>query len=501
MKRTLTSLAALALAACTAVNPQARLAEARAAFAGEDYVHARSAVLAALQAEPGNRDMLLLLARADLALGDGEGAGAALARLADGGMRGQDWNELAAEAALLRGQRAEAERLLGADRSAAAWRLRGEAAQAAGDSVAALAAFRRGMAAGADFRLAWDYAHLLIDGDDLDGAERALAVMRQTGPDRLDTWLTTGMIAERRGQELAAQQAYAQAAKRFAARPEPLLALADLADQHGDVRRATGYAAQAAALVPDAPAVVSMVARLADEQGDWAKVRDLLAPHETTLDRHGGDALVYADALQHLGHAEAARAILQQALSASPQNPEVRVRLARCDLDLRDGAGALAVLRPVADSVLAGPAELELAIRVAQMAHDPVAADYAARRNAPQLAAIGAQVASAAAAMDRRDWGPALAAWTAIPGADRDPQTLKLMALAASHLGQGPLAITLADRALALGATDPDMMHMAGLVRLNAGVDLATARTLLQKALERDPTNRLFSADFARTGG
>lgn len=75
------------------------------------------------------------------------------------------------------------------------------------------------------------------------------------------------------------------------------------------------------------------------------------------------------------------------------------------------------------------------------------------------------------------------------------------MALAASHLGQGPLAITLADRALALGATDPDMMHMAGLVRLNAGVDLATARTLLQKALERDPTNRLFSADFARTGG
>jgi tetratricopeptide (TPR) repeat protein len=501
MKRTLTPLAMLALAACAPANPQARLAEARAAFAAEDYVRARSVVLAALASAPGNHDMLLLLARADLALGDGEGAGSALARLADGGMHGVDWNALAAEAALLRGQRAEMDRLLGGDQSAAAWRLRGEAAQAAGDSVAELAAFQRGMAAGADFRLAWDYAHLLLDGDDIDGAERALAVMRQTGRDRLDTWLTTGVIAENRGQFAAAQRAYAEASRRFAARPEPLLALADLADQQGDLKQAAAHTAQAQALVPDAPAVVSMVARIADEQGDWAKVRDLLAPHETTLDRHGSDALVYADALHHLGHTEAARAILQQALSASVQNPKVRIMLAQCAIDLHDGAGALQALRPVADSVLAGPAELDLAIRAATLAHDPAGAGYAARRNAPQLAEIGAKVARASAAMDRRDWAAALAAWSAIPGADTDPQTLKLMALATSHIGQGPLAMALADRALSLDAANPDMMHMAGLVRLNAGVDLAAARALLKKALERDPTNRLFRADYARTGG
>lgn len=501
MKRTLTAVAALALAACTQANPQARFAEAKAAFAAEDYVHARAAVLAALEADAGNRDMLLLLTRTDLALGDGEGAGRALAKLADGGMRGADWNELGAEAALLRRQRAEMERLLGADQSAVAWRLRGEAAQANDDPVAALAGFARGMAAGTDFRLAWDYAHMLIDADDIDGAERAFAMMRQTGPDRLDTLLTTGMIAERRGQDDAAQRAYAKAAKRFAARPEPLLALADLADQHGDLKHAAGYAAQASALVPDAPQVVSMVARLADEQGDWDKVRNLLAPLETTLDRHGADALNYADALQHLGHTRAACGILQQALTASPQNPKVRVMLAQCDIDLGDGISALRAVRPVADSVLAGQGELDLAIRAAQVAHDPVLATYVARRNSPQLAALSASAASALAAIDRRDWTSALTTLRAIPASDADPQALKLMALAASRLGQASIAIGYADHALALDAADPDLLHMAGVVRLNAGVDLAGAKSLLHRALERDPTNRLFRADYARTGG
>jgi hypothetical protein len=55
-----------------------------------------------------------------------------------------------------------------------------------------------------------------------------------------------------------------------------------------------------------------------------------------------------------------------------------------------------------------------------------------------------------------------------------------------------------ADRALLLAPRDPDMLHLAGLVRLNAGQDLAAAQQLLQGALDADPANRLFRADLAR---
>jgi tetratricopeptide (TPR) repeat protein len=501
MKRTIASFALFALAACGHQDPAARFAEAKAAYAAEDYVHARNAVLAAIDDDAGNRDMLLLLARADLALGDGEGAGRTLARLADGGMRGQDWTELSAQAALLRNQPQDMERILGEDHGPVAWRLRGEAAQAGNDSIAALTDFQRGMAAGADFRLAWDYARFQIDADDIDEAERALAVLRQTGPDRLDTLLTTGVIAEHRAQLDAAEHAYGLAAKRFPARPEPLLALADLADRRGDIKRAAGYAAQAAALVPDNPQVVSMTVRIADEQGDWDKVRGLMAPREASLDLHGPDAIAYADALRHLGHGEAARAILQKALSLSPQNPRVRLMLAQCDLDLGDGVVALQTVRPLADSVLAGTPELDVAIRAAGLAHDASLEAYAARRQSPQLAAINASAAQAMAAMARRDWVDALAAFRAIPGSENDAEVLKLMALAASRLGQGKVAMAYADHALALDPVNPDMLHMAGVVRMNAGLEREPAQSLFRQALERDPTNVLFRADYARAGG
>ena len=58
-----------------------------------------------------------------------------------------------------------------------------------------------------------------------------------------------------------------------------------------------------------------------------------------------------------------------------------------------------------------------------------------------------------------------------------------------------------ADRALALDSANPDMLYMAGVVRLDAGRDPDAARSLLHQALERDPTNALFRAAYARSGG
>jgi tetratricopeptide (TPR) repeat protein len=175
--------------------------------------------------------------------------------------------------------------------------------------------------------------------------------------------------------------------------------------------------------------------------------------------------------------------------------------LAQCDLAVNDGAGALKTIRPLADSVLAGPRELDLAVRAAAMAHDPALSGYVARRQAPQLAANTAAARQALAASARRDWAGVLAAYRTIPGVDQDAEVLKRMALAASNLGQADPALRDADRALALDPGNPDMLHIAGLVRLNVGRDRATAQTLLKQALERDPANRIFRADLARAGG
>lgn len=492
------------LAGCSHPDPAAQFARAKAAYAAEDYGNARAAVLAGLENDPHNVPMLFLLVHADLALADGDGAGRALSRLASLVKPGPDMTDLAAEAALLRGDRGEMERLLGkadgkAD-GATAWRLRGEAALAAKDGAAALAAFKHAFTT-SDYRLAADYARFELDDENIDEADRALAIMRKTGPDRLDTLMIAGMIAQHRGQFDAAQAAFESAAKRFPSRVEPLVALADLADLRGHGDETARYAAAARALNPMQPQVFSLTVRVAAEQGDWAKVRDLLSPREGALDLRGFDGMAYGEALLHLGHAEAARAIYQKALVLSPQNPFARLMLAQCDLAANDGAEALATIRPLADSVLATSRELDIAIAAATMAHDPAAATYTARRNSPQLATTNASAARAQAAMAERNWAAALTAYRAMPGYDRDAEVLKRMAAAATGLGQHDAAIGYADHALRLDPRNPDMVHMAGLTRLNAGRDLGSARSLLRQALDRDPANPLFRADFARTGG
>jgi Tfp pilus assembly protein PilF len=95
--------------------------------------------------------------------------------------------------------------------------------------------------------------------------------------------------------------------------------------------------------------------------------------------------MTYAEALLRLGHPEQARAMFAQALLLSPQNPYARLMLAEAQLAVGDAASALRTVRPLSDSVLAGPRELELALNAAKSAADPAAASIAARLQSPQL--------------------------------------------------------------------------------------------------------------------
>jgi tetratricopeptide (TPR) repeat protein len=502
MNRALLLAALLITSACSHADPAQQFAAARQAFAAEDYAAARTNVIAALDAAPnadgGNREMLLLLARSQLRLADGDGAQATLVRLEEAGARSAEIVRMKAEAAILRGQPAAALTVLGSDSDPEAWRLRAAAHTALEDSPAALAALRRGLAAGGSYALVRDYGVFLLAAEDLGGTAAALDNLRKLGPNRLDTLMLAGRLATERGRLDEARQHYTAAAAAYPARTEPLTALAIVADMQGQVDGAIALVERAARIAPGNGEVVALRVQLASEKGDWETVRKTLVHDEATLDPRSPGGMSYAEALLRLGHPEQARAIFAKALLLSPQNPYARLMLAEAQLAAGDAANALRTVTPLSDSVLAGPRELDLAARAAQAANDPAAAALAARMRAPQLKVNARLAAAGQAAMIRQDWPAAIAAYRQVPGYENDTDVLKRLALASAKAGQADAALGYADRALDLAPRNADMLHMAALVRLESGRDRDRMLRLMQQASELDPANRLFRADLAR---
>lgn len=499
MKRSALLLALLLVTACSRADPAAQFSAAQKAFAAEDYAASRAQVMGALDADGSNREMLLLLARTQLKLGDGDGAQATLTRLEEGGFTGPELARMKAEAAIQRGQPQAALTLLGRDGGAEAWRLRAAAHNALDDGAAALADLRRGLAGDPrDFALVHDYARFLIAAQDYPAAGKAVDTLRQLGPRRLDTLMTAGMLAARTGQLDAAKRSYSEAADAFPARVEPLTALASLADMQGQVDAAQAIVARAAKIAPAHPEVVELTVALASVQGDWETVRKTLVGQETTLDPRSANGLSYAEALLRLGHPEQARALFAKALLLSPQNPYSRIMLAEAQLAVGDARTALRTVQPLADSALAGERELDLAVRAAKAANDPAAGALLARLQSGAFKASQQLIGAGQAALTRQDWQAALAAYGQLPGHENDPEVLRRMALAASRAGQADAAIGYADRALEISPRNADMMHMAALVRLDAGRDRDLMLRLMKQASELDPANRVYRADLAR---
>lgn len=496
--RSLMAAGLLLASACSSHDPAESFARARQEFAAEDYASARTDVLAALESDSDNREMLTLLVRAQLLLGDGDGAQATLTRLKEAGWQGPELVRMAAEAALLRDQPGQTLSLLGNDSTPDAWRLRAAAHVALDESPAALEAFRKGMVAGEDFQLARDYARFLLAAQDYAGAEAAMATVRKLGPARMDALQLEGEIAQSQNRLDEAQAAFGRAAKAFPARIEPLLALSDLADMRGKLDEASAYLARATAIAPRDSRVIRLTVQLASEKGEWEKVRMMLAPREASLDPRSLDGLTYAEAMLRLGHPEQARAIFAKALLLSAQNPYARLMLAESQLATGDGASALRTIRPLADSVLAGQRELDLAVRAAKAANDPTAGGLEARLRSPQLIEWQKLSAAGQAALARHDWAAAIDAYRRIPGYEGDAEVLKRLAFASSQAGRNDEAIGFADRALTIEPRNADMLHVAGLARLNAGRDREAALRLMERACELDPANKLFRADLAR---
>ncbi|MBB3861006.1 tetratricopeptide (TPR) repeat protein [Novosphingobium hassiacum] len=500
MKRTML-LPVVSLALCLAACGEGsvdRVERARAEIAAMELGAARVDLAAALDEKGDDAELLTLLAGVQLRLGDGDGADATARRLEQLGRGGPELARIKAEATLLRGRPEDALALLGNDNTPGAWRIRAAAKSALGDSNGALDALRRGAAAGGDALLLRDYARFLIDARDLDGADQQVAALARIQPDGFDALMLSADIASRRGRMADAHTVLERAAKRYPRVPDPWIARATVYDMQGKLDEAVAMTARAAAIAPDDPRVIDLKVQFASMKGEWEKVRTILSKDEAKLEPTSANALSYAEAMLQLGHPEQARAMFQRALTRSPNNPYSRLMLAQAQLATGDAAAAYATVRPLSDSVLAGPRELELAEKAARAIDSADAATLRERLASAKQSAAQDLSRKGQAAFDKEDWNSAVAAYAQLAQMGEDAEVLKRLALALSHAGRTDEAIAAADRARTLRPEDPDTVYMAGYVRAAAGRDRAMALSLLRQASQADPGNAQFKRSLAR---
>lgn len=489
--------AALLLAGCQA-SPEEQFAKAQASFSARDFAAARIAVSAALQGDPGNREMLMLLARAQLALGDADAAQAAIDRLTAAGGSGPDVDMMKARLALLQNRAADALSLAGSNTTPQGWAIRAAAHLGLGQTEQAVDAFRQGMKAGDDIGLATDYARYLLQTDQPDEAATVYARMKTMAPGAYETQVLAGDLAVARGQTDGAIAAYRTVTKNFPDRLDPYLALANQLDEKGKLDDAMAELAKAEKLNASRPDVQSLKVQLLSQKGDWEEIRDTLQAQQSSLEPGSGIGMTYAEAMLRLGHAEQARVLFSRAMLVIPNNPYARMMLGESQLATGDAASAWTTLKPLAQSTLADGRILELAEKAARDSGAPEADALRARLEPKRLKAMQALAQQGEAAMSRADWNAAIPIYERLLAGGPDPEVLKRLALASSKLGRVDAAIGYADKALALQPTGPDYLHMAGLVRLNARKDLPGAVRYLQAAASTDPRNGVLKRDLEK---
>ena len=498
MKTTILLAGLLALAAC-ADSPADSLAKAKAEFAAHDYVTARIHIAAALETDPGNREMLLVQARTLIALGDGDGAGTTLDKISGGKPLSGEQAELAAEAALLRKVPAAALKVLGDAASPEAERLRAMAALQKADLKAAQDHFEKALAAGGNARAFADYARLRLMSGDIAGANELAARAAKAAPDGIDTLLVEGQLALRRGDLKLSLDKYSRANQLY---PNSLAALTGMAAVLGDlgrIKEMDAAVAVAAKQAPRDPAVVFLKAKSAATRKDWATVRATLQPVEATLPQTDPLRQLYGEALLRMGQAELAIAQLQPIARAMPGNRDARRLLGEAQLASGDAVSAMEVLGPLASHPAARPDEIALAEQAARAAEDPSAGHFANRAKLPAAQALGRDLADGDAAMHAGNWGGAAASYHKVLAVTdgRNVMVLNNMAYAQTMLGNHDAALKFGQRALKEAPNNPSVLDTAGWAQFKSGKDLAEAKRLLRRAAQLAPKNVTIRAHLA----
>ncbi len=362
--------AGLLLAACGASGAEQAEA-ARAAYAAMDYPAARDRLAEALADAPGDPELLLLLARTRLELGDGEGVIGTLDRLAAIDSLPPDAALLYAEAELQRGEIAKGLARIEDDVTADGWRLRAWAAMQQGDRAGAAQAFTSGLAApGPKARFNSDYAIFLVDDGRIAEARAAADEARAEAPDLVQPLIADGLVAqaERRGE--AALAAYNAILDRMPHHPVALRGAIDVLGQAGRIDELTPLVERGRQARPGDPEFIFLAARIAAESGDWAAARDILQAGEGAIADHLNARGLYAQAMLETGQREDALRRLIVLHRQMPEHDELRRLYARALGEVGDWGEALRIIRPLAERENARPEDLAFDRRAAQGAGD-----------------------------------------------------------------------------------------------------------------------------------
>lgn len=364
-------------------DPAVDFAQAKESFAQEDYAAASNAATAALQGDPGNLEMLRLLADSQLRAGDLDGAGFTIDRLERAGLDKPQLARMQAELALLEDEPEEAWALVRTVADPKARYARAEALRLLDRKDEAAAIYEQGLTEGKDVRLATAYARMRLLEADTAAVRRIHSRMREFAPDAYATRVLAGDLADAEGRTDAAIAAFSGVTKQFPERPEPMIVLAALLDEQGKVKQAQAMLDKAEELAPNDQRLFALKIQLLSEQGKWQEIREALQGRESDLVPTSALGMSYGEALLRLGQAEQARVLFGRAVLMRPENPYPRMLLGEAQLETGDAQGAWETLRPIAELPDANPRLLDVASKAAKAVGDPAAAALSARLNDP----------------------------------------------------------------------------------------------------------------------
>lgn len=495
MKRTrkpLAALVSLALLSACGLAPEEKFAEAAASYSSNDYAAAKIYLVSALKDMPGDGATLTLLARTQIAMGDGEGALASLDQIAASDRSGPAYDLLKAEAEMLRGQFENALTAIGKPVSAEAARIAALSHIGLGDVAAA----RASIAAGED--LPGDKAGVLAALAQIElGKGRVQSAIQtaqraiRAGPENIDALLISARAHQAANDLPATLATYEKAAKlypqNFAAELGRVSALGDMGrfeDTRDGLQRLSTMA-------PKSIDVIHLKARLALEEKRWDDARVLLQGHEAEMRDSASMQATYATALLRVGQVAQARAWLAPLVEDYPTLREPRTLLAEAELAAGNAKAALQTIRALAERPDARPQELALATKAARASGNASAKRFAQREKLSTPEWIGGELAKADTALRNRQWHKAEESYEAINARMATPNAMVLnnLAFAKSQMGKNDDAIRIALRAVEIAPDHPAVLDTAGWILFETGEDRARGVDMLEQAARLDPEN------------
>jgi tetratricopeptide (TPR) repeat protein len=343
---------ALLLAACSAGQDAPKDAYGRgvAALDRGDARTARIEFLNAIKADPDNKALRIMQARAYLALGDGVAAEAELARARQLNVPADRSRPLMAHALILQGRHQEALQELAEASGPYAERMRGRAQQALGNEAEAGAAFARAVALAPEDDLAWtDLARFRRAKGDTAGALDAAARAVTLKPTDVEALTLRGELTRSQYGLRAAIPWFDRAIE---IDPDDIQPRLERAATLGDLGEMTGMLAETRkviALAPGNPMAYYLQAMLAARAGKYSLARSLYQRTDGKLDEQPA-AMLLASAIDfQTGNPSLAATRLTRLLERQPDNFKARRLLGAAQWRSGDATAAVATLRPLAD--------------------------------------------------------------------------------------------------------------------------------------------------------